>query len=252
MLVPIGAWCRSAYQVHTYMKARNATSPSTPFDWTVTPFTALCNIFDTNHNPQDILNYNNVRESAFSKAACDQLTTLVYYHDLPLWDPPDLILPVGNNADKYRADQVEKARSRHLHVFDNILSLRQFPHRIGFVRWQRLGHPESMMPNFFEGETLESLHSLISMFLKRENFSVLVVKTQFVPKGDPLPCEPFADFRSNEFGSETTLLERFGLDGEGDPADWRGDTTAWRLLLDKFTTTHDITIKPSDANAKLA
>jgi len=41
MLVPIGGWCRTAYQVIEFLKTKSIQPCAYPFDWTVTSFIAL-------------------------------------------------------------------------------------------------------------------------------------------------------------------------------------------------------------------
>ena len=55
MLIPIGSWCRIAYQVNQFLKANGIKPTSFPYDWTITPFAALKITLDGKINLSDVL-----------------------------------------------------------------------------------------------------------------------------------------------------------------------------------------------------
>jgi len=231
MLVPIGAWCRTAFQIRQFVQAKGLSSQAFPFDWTITPFSALNSIFAPQYDPLSALRPEAVGTSQFASAQ-DQLSGLVFHHDLPRWTP--------NVGGDYRADDLARARSRFIHTFSNLLALRESPGRLGFVRWQRAGHPDPQFPEAFDGESVGELHALIGRFLGNNDFSVLVVRTRSLEPGTQAPDDPVAAFKTIGPDCEAIILERSGYDGEGDRNDFRGDHRSWEALLEKFVATQEI------------
>jgi hypothetical protein len=234
MLVPIGAWCRTAFQVREFLKSKGLPLQAYPFDWTITPFAALNAILAPEYDPLSALRPDAIVTSQFGSAK-DRATGLIYHHDLEHWTPP-----IGDLG--YRADDLDKARSRYIHVFANLSALRRSPGRLGFVRWQRGGHPDARFPSAFEGESPGSLRSLIHSFLARDDFSVLIVRTQTLAPGIPAPADPIVKFETHDADCEVTVAERSGYDGEGDRADFRGDRPAWAAVLERFVVMQNIPI----------
>jgi len=235
MLIPIGSWCRAAYQTNEFVKARGAKPSSFPYDWTITPFAALKITLDINFNPAEILRVGNLSISKFGSVT-DESTQLIHHHDFTphqmeklkkISTPDDKGIPCA----LYDSDLIDKAVNRFSHTYQHLEALKDCDQKLSFVRWNRYGHPDPQIPHVFEGESITSLSELIGNFLSHGNFSLLTVTTKYI--SGELPRDPIAKYDQSNHGISSTILERKGFNGDG-TNNFRGDTVAWNKLLSRF------------------
>lgn len=243
MLVPIGSWCRTAYQVNEFLKASGINPVSFPFDWTVTPFAALKVTLDRKFNPSDALRVENLELNKVGSIT-DNATQLIHHHDFaPL--KMKKLGQTGGLDEKgipkalYATDLIDKACSRFAHAYRHMEAVRSSSNKISFIRWLRLGHPDHQFPNAFEGESIASLADVIHGYLSHDNFSILTVKTRYV-YGE-LPEETITEYERNDYGASSTVIERRGFNGDGTNS-FKGDTVVWHKLLSRFVAEEKLTL----------
>lgn len=250
MLIPIGAWCRTAYQVGNFVEHHNGQKNSYPFDWTITPFLSLKTTLNNQFDPSCILSDENLELSKFSSIA-DRPSSLIFHHDLSEHVVADHLKRGPTNARGIPlsllndTNRVQNAKSRFVHTYtnlsENISQARSRGERIGFVRWMRGGHPDHTLPEAFEGETIDTLWSLLTEFCQTTDIAVLQVISK-VNKGTEIPDKTcLTDFTVNPRGAIVTLLERRGWNGDGSNS-FRGDNKPWEMALDWFTREFKIPI----------
>lgn len=244
MIVPIGAWCRTAYQVNEFLKVYKIKPLSFPYDWTITPFFSLRLTLDENFNPSDILKIENLELNKVGSIT-DKRTELIHHHD---FSPPKMneLFQAGGQDENgipkvfYSTDMISKAVCRFVHAYRNIVSLqRSSDKKILFIRWQRLGHPDKQFPHVFEGEDINSLAGVIKGFLSHDNFSILTVKSRIT--NEELPENPIIDYSREKYGVSATIIERKGYNGDG-TNNFKGDTVSWHKLLDKFVGDEEVNL----------
>lgn len=238
-IIPLGAWCRTAYQVNFFKKSNNIDVISFPFDWTITPFSSLKKILSPNFNLEKILNYGEVNK--FGSVTCGE-TGLIFHHALP----PKLVnqfleresMLQARNLDLpssfFELDSVKNAIGRFSHTYKNIDKFRYSDglEKILFVRWQRSGHPDTQLNTAFFGENLDSLGEVLSGYLGHSNFSILMIQSQNI-MSDVLPHEKIISYVRGEYGVNAIIPERRGFDGDG-TKNFRGETLSWQAVLEKI------------------
>ncbi len=249
MLIPIGSWCRTAYQVNEFIKARGGDATSFPFDWTITPYSSLKIIFDGKFNPSDVLNIENLELNKVGSIT-DNGTQLIHHHDFP----PAKMKELGQKGGfdergipnlLYASGLIDKASGRFDHTYRHMESLKNSSNKLSFVRWCRLGHPDQQFPHVFEGESIANLTDIISSYLSHDNFSILTVKTQLTD--GLLPEEVITEYERNEYGVSSTIVERKGFDGDG-TNNFKGDTVVWHRLLNKFVEDEGLILDSNQVN----
>ena len=245
MLVPIGSWCRTAYQVNEFLKTNGIQSVTYPFDWTVTPFTALKLTLDKHFKPSDVLQNDNLRLSLFG-SLLDVKTQLIHHHDLPPTIVKRFEYVDGKQSinkhrvpfELFKSTEIGKAKGRFEYGFSNFKLLKSHNKKIGFVRWIRSGHPDAGLPDAFEGESISSLATIINCFLGHDNFSILQVKSHLAQKENN--CNNIiSSYEIQKYGVAATILERKGFNGDG-TENFRGDTPSWHKLLSKYVDDQEI------------
>lgn len=241
MLIPIGSWCRTAYQVRVFLEKSGFKSNSYPFDWTITPFSALQNTLKKGFTPDQALQCQDLALSKFGSIV-DRKTNLIHHHDFL----PKIISSYDNvkfgevPSQLFASDLIEKAQGRFIHTYENLLKLRNYNRKIGFVRWQRRGHPDPELSDAYEGERLATLTALLSNFLEHDNFSILLIKTVTVqnklPENDII-VSYLPD--SSGAGVSAIIKERKGFDGDG-TNNFKGDTVSWHHILTRYTNEEKI------------
>ena len=234
MLIPIGAWCRTAFQVKQFLNKEGLQHISFPFDWTITPYRALektlCNDFE-----QESILLNENLEISKVGSILDGKTDIIFHHDLS----PKIVTEKsidgrynerGVPMALLESNLIKNARNRFLHTYSHLPNLMD-GQRAGFVRWNRFGHPDRRFPNAFDGENIETLHSLLTRFLGHNDFSVLHVITEYGSSFSGR--EIVKELHKNQFGMRAVIRERRGFNGNG-KNDFRGDTRSWSLLLSLF------------------
>ena len=227
-LVPIGAWCRTAYQVNTFNMALGVDKVAYPFDWTITPFSALVKSLSNNFNVHKALKSGSVALSQHGSIV-DLYSDVIFHHSLDkkIVEKHDLKSCMENGAFETQA-VVSDTLGRFQYAMQNLEKL-QHESDILFVRWQRLGHPDAELDNVFEGESIDALNNTLFEFLGHDSFNVLVVKTSKINSEYDGPL--FSISRLKE-GLSAVVYERRGFDGDG-TNDFRGDTRAWQPMLNE-------------------
>ena len=236
-LIPLGAWCRTAYQVNAFKKSNDIKTASFPYDWTITPFKALESTLNNEFEPFSILRYDNVERSRFGSLV-DTKTNIIHHHDFPaaklkLLEETAGINDKGLPLELYKTDLLDNAKSRFCHTYKNLTLLKKEQKRLLFVRWQRSGHPDRQLPTAFENENILSLSTIIEGFLGHDNFSILIVKSKTIT--EDLPEITITEYNREERGVTPTIIERKGFNGDGTNS-FKGDEVSWRALLTKFVT----------------
>lgn len=245
MLIPIGSWCRTAYQVNNYKNCKGIDKISYPFDWTITPFEALKVVFSKDFKASNILKNESISRSQVG-SIIDNDTKIIHHHDFlpPVMDKLCENSEINNNGIPtalFESNLIEKARGRFLHTYENLESLRDAKGRHGFVRWQR-GVRESKLfqkrhPGIFDGENIESISGIMKEFLGSDNFRILIVKTQGVDNLSP--DNIIKDYKKEYYGASATISERKGFNGDL-TNNFQGETISWKTVIDKFVTEEDI------------
>ncbi|MDV6344306.1 DUF1796 family putative cysteine peptidase [Nitrosomonas sp. Is37] len=243
MLIPIGSWCRTAYQVRVFLEKNDIKSSSYPFDWTITPFSALQNTLKKGFTPDQVLQHEDLALSKFGSIA-DRKTNLIHHHDFP----PKTISSYGNGklrkipSELFASDLIEKAQGRFIHTYENLLKLRNCNGKIGFVRWHRTGHPDPKLPDAFEGENLATLTALLSNFLEHDNFSILLIKTVIV-QNELSENDIIVSYLPDSLGGGVSAIikERKGFDGDG-TNNFKGDTVSWHHILTQYINEENINL----------
>lgn len=245
MLIPIGSFCRPAYQVRQFNIKNNIEPESLPFDWTITSFTALQKILSPEFNPSQTFNLKNLFITKLG-SIFDSYSGLIFHHDLP----PDLV-------SKYQSGDAEKlidispelidsgvinnAKGRFIHTFSKFKDYCKSDYqKIGFIRWSRWGHPDYLFPSLFDNENIFSLYEILEYFCDHKDFCILRIITK---KVDELPSQGslLKYHKYLNIGASMLLMERPGLNGDANhPHGFGGDTQSWREALTKFTLDFEI------------
>lgn len=242
-LIPIGSWCRAAHQcrVHSQRLGLVAT-PSGPFDWTVTPFSALSTIFAEGFDTTWILNPSECSINQVGSVVCGY-SQLHFHHDLP----PELVAAHGGKPGDsaapeslIHAEEWTAARDRFVHTLSKLYSVIQEEGNI-FVRWRRFGPHYKMkkFPGVFGGESSNALFSLLRKAGAHPNSSLLcVTSTEITDHINELP-DPIQTLKMIEPGIyEGELYERKGFNGNQE-ADFRGDEHAWGTIFQALLSSSD-------------
>lgn len=244
MLVPIGSWCRTAYQVREFLKSSGVKSCAYPYDWTITPFYALKSTMINGFDRETALQFDALALNQFGSLE-DAATRLIHHHDfaphkLSSLDPGGGVNQRGVPLALVDSDLLIKAKGRFQYAYANLAGLRDGKTKIGFVRWMRHGHPDRKIPDAFDGENLTSLSELISNFLGHEDFSILLAKSVIVQGALP-ENDIIVSYERNEMGVSAIIKERKGFDGDGSNS-FKGDTVSWRKLLARYATDENISL----------
>lgn len=247
MLVPIGSWCRTAYQVNEFLKKNGIKPVSYPYDWTITPFISLKITLNNEFIPSCVLQFESIQRSKVN-SIIDNSTQLIHHHD---FSPPKIkeleqiseLDIKGIPEALYTTNLIAKARERFIYTYRHLESLKSIRSKVLFVRWQRKGHPDHQFPYAFNGENIDSLANIIRKFLLHDNFSILIVKSKII-EGN-LPEETIIEYEREKYGVSTTIIERKGFNGDGS-GNFQGDTISWNKLLSKFVTDEDLDLKTNN------
>jgi hypothetical protein len=235
MLISIGAWCRASFQVNEFLRVCGKPPVSYPFDWTITPFASLQNTLRKGFDPQNALHDNNLISNKFGSLS-DNITQLIHHHDFNPTAmkglPQSELNHHGVPLSVFHSDLVTKARGRFLHTYANLESSKNSNKKLMFVRWNSTGHPDTQVPDAYEGETLASLAEIISGYLDHDNFSILRVTSKFVQE-QPTKDTAIIDYERKIHGVSATIIERKGYNGDGTNS-FKGETVSWHTLLTKF------------------
>jgi hypothetical protein len=245
MLVPIGSWCRTAYQVRDFLKKSGVRHYSYPYDWTITPFSALKNTLQKQFKPEKALQHENLALSKFGSIV-DTGTHLIHHHDFFSHTISELgksgeINNMGVPLQLFESDLIPKARGRFQHTYKNLEMLKVYNQKIGFIRWLQKGHPHPTLPDAFVGESLLTIANMLSNFLEHDRYSILWVKS-IVVDGDLAESDIIASYEIERFGISATIRERAGFDGDGNKKDARGDSRSWHKLIMQYVKDENIVL----------
>lgn len=231
-VIPIGSWCRTAFQVKDFLEYYSGEKNlAYPFDWTITPHSALVKVFSSNFDVEKVLTNREVVVSKFGSIE-DCYSNLIFHHDLEdkVVEKFDLLKAI--EGDFFSSiDVVKNTVGRFSYSFNNLLKLRN-EEDILFIRWQREGHPDLGLPSAFENESLKGLANVLESFLGHKSFKTLIVSTRYV--SSEYSGQLFS-LNKYENGYEGIVYERRGYDGDGSQ-NFRGDTRAWRALIEATIT----------------
>ncbi len=240
MLIPIGSFCRPAYQVREFNIQNNIQPESFPFDWTITSFTALQKILSPAFNPSKTFDLKNLFISKLGSIS-DNYSGLIFHHDLP----PHLVNKyhsgdggklIDISPELIASDAINNAKGRFIHTFSKFQDYCKNDHqKIGFIRWCRWGNPDPNVPNLLDNENIFALYEILESFCGHNNFYILRVISKMVneltPEGALLKYQQYSNI-----GASMLLMERPGLNGDKThPNGFGGDTTSWTEALTKFT-----------------
>jgi hypothetical protein len=124
MIIPIGSWCRTAYQVNEFLKANGIKSTSFPYDWTITPFFSLKFTLSNRFHPSSILEIENIQRNQFGSIT-DNNTQLIHHHDFPpqkMKEIEEISELDINGIPKvlYSTDLIAKAKERFAQAYKHL------------------------------------------------------------------------------------------------------------------------------------
>jgi hypothetical protein len=229
-LIPLGAWCRTAYQCRLHSKTLGLEIPPTlPFDWTISPYRSISKILRGDISNCLILNEYDSFINKTGSVSCGY-TGLTSHHDLS----PSVSESLGCSAENqvpsellWKSIQHRQAIDRFMHTYGNLISWMRKPGNV-FVRWM-YGGPGSVGVNFpdvFLGESPQRLRSLIRNVLHHDDFYLV----HFYSLPTDADTYMFKHMSSGKFTYSGVLYERIGWNGDGS-SDFRGDENAWGQLL---------------------
>ncbi len=234
-LMSLGGWCRPAHQIHHFAARHpNTITPLRgPFDWTITPFTALQACLAPGFTPQaKVLQPGRCHVSVLASGAC-RTTGVIFHHRLePVtmralgYDKLDTPIPVSEAFDAIAAD----ARGRFAHTYRHLSLLKDHPGDILFVRWRRQGHPDEHLPTAFAGETEARLMRMLRRFLGHRRFHLLTIVSHITPHRTAPFDDPILLWRRRGRSLTCHLRERAGWNGD-QTQNFKGDEHSWDVAL---------------------
>lgn len=238
-LVPMGSWCRTAYQcrVHSEKFALEETK-SGPFDWTITPFRTLSKVIRGDIDEELVLNPIDSYVNRVGSITCGY-SGLAFHHDLPI----KLVDSYGGTKSQQivpgellKTEKWSNAKSRFHYTLGNLMKEREKEGSL-YVRWMRTGRGPQIgqFPEVFDGEdpvkTLELLRS--NEWLQHDS-GLLYVTTEIVEGvRDPLenPIESISKIAENCWNC--VIKERKGFNGD-QTVNFKGDEYSWDSLFQEI------------------
>lgn len=160
---------------------------------------------------------------------------MVFHHDLD----PFYIRSFGAFASGERLPNVEalnarvnKARSRFVHTYNSLRSLRSADVPVVFVRWRREGHPDKRYPVAFEGETDVDLIDRLGRFLGHDRFFVLTVESKILRAQYEVVETSVRAFGLADRCATISIAERLGWNGD-QSSSFKGDEDSWGRAFEK-------------------
>ena len=211
-VIPIGAFCRSTWQIKRFIKAHGANPISYPFDATITPLSAVEKIFSPSFD---------VNQISVSRK-------YVKYIDpnKELKEDPHLVEDVSGLIFLHEKTK-ESARGRFLHTFKHIKK----QNNMIFVRWlgSYLGKHCHENRQEIWGEdrypTYEKLIETLKIFLNNDTFKVVEVSTEeYTDTGDYIQSKD----EVNDHLVRYSLIETFINTKD---KSWQGSDKVWNLVL---------------------
>jgi hypothetical protein len=234
-VMSLGGWCRPAHQIHHFaaQHPHTITPLRGPFDWTITPFTALQACLVPGFVPQTtVLQPGRCHVSTLASGACST-TGVIFHHRLEPkvmralgHDQLDMPIPSAPQFDAVAAD----ARGRFAHTYRHLSQLKDHPGESLFVRWRRQGHPDEHLPSAFAGETEARVMRSLRRFLGHKRFHLLTIVTHVTPQHTDPFDDPVQSWRRRGRSLTCHLRERAGWNGD-QTSNFKGDEASWDAAL---------------------
>ena len=204
-LIPLGSWCRNAFQINRFRQEHGQKSISYPFDWTITPLHSLEKIFSPSFDDNQIS--ISMRETNFLKK--EQLideTGLIFFHDTSQGATPKI------------------AKERFLHTFKHIKK----ETNLIFIRWLDQSHHEIRQSVWNEDRnpTYEKLIENLKIFLNNDTFKLIEIETKYEDPGD---CIQNKNIVNNNL-VRYAIAEPLRVEPRKSQ-NFRGSDKAWNLVL---------------------
>lgn len=236
-LVPLGSWCRTAYQCRSHAKQLGLEVKSGPFDWSITPFRALSVALRDEINPDLLLNPIDSYINRVGSVTCGY-TGIAFHHDLAVAD----VKSYGGQAndqtiptDLIESEQWARTKNRFLHTFNNFQQLFQKKGNL-YVRWMNIGRGAAIgrFPTVFDGETPGKIRRLLSLRHPHNQFGLLHVTTEIMEDFTSPIEEPIKTLALVDVNTWACILrERRGFNGD-QTINYKGDEAAWGSLFNKI------------------
>ena len=81
--IPLGSWCRTAWQIEMLLKAVGRKKVAYPFDWTITPMDSVVKVIKGEISIDHVLNQNDTMVCPFGHVLCGH-TGIRFTHDLKI------------------------------------------------------------------------------------------------------------------------------------------------------------------------
>ena len=238
-LVPLGAWCRSAYQCRMYSKKfLPEETQSGPLDWTITPFLSLSKVIREDINQDLILNPIDSYINRTGSVTCGY-SGIIFQHDLDF----KLVKSYGGEKNQkvvptvlLESKQWRNAKSRYFHTLRNLVKTSKKEGNL-YVRW--LNHTSANNHLVCAGEDPEKIYKLLRSNEWLNNSGLLHITTEMV-KGvkEPIknPIKSISKISDNCWNCIIKEREGFNGDPAPDPpgAIWKGDGMSWQSLFQEI------------------
>jgi hypothetical protein len=235
-LLPIGSWCRTAYQCRRVAPLLSLEETSSaPFDWTITPFRALSRILRNDFEPGLLLNPLDSYVNRVGSVTCGY-SGIAFHHDLPV----SLVCDHGSKlnspsvpASIFRGAECKQSRERFMHTFANLSRLSKLNGNL-FVRWMNTGPGPGVdwqFPEVFDGEAPSKIHELLTAFSGHDNFFLVSITSDVIEGVTSCIESPCQIVSSSGNVLELKIFERKGRNGD-QSNDFRGDDLSWEAAFE--------------------
>ena len=206
-LIPLGSWCRPAFQINRFRREHGETPISYPFDWCITPLYSLEKIFSHSYDINQLsISMNAWRDSAPKDIKpIDATTGLIFYHN----------------------KTIEEAKGRFLHTFKNLLSTKEKNNLI-FIRWlDTYGHDHRKRWGEDRNPTYEKLIENLKIFVNNDTFKLIEIETEYNDVGDLIRDKKQIHDKLIRY----ILTEPVYVDPVKSDTGFRGSDKSWDLVL---------------------
>jgi hypothetical protein len=208
-IIPLGSWCRNAFQINRFKQEHNVKAISYPFDWTITPVKSIEKVFS------DTFKESNVLQE---------------YHKQLKWlqDPYSEIFFV-----EWHSPSVKHSREKFLHTFGHLKNLKGQENLI-FIRWfssetkynLRGSETHEMISKFYGNDDIsnyKTLHENIKKFIGTDKFKIIEVCSKHNDKKQLIHKE-----------TDEKFVFRFEINepkNKLNKNEWSGCNNRWNQLL---------------------
>lgn len=238
-LMSIGTHCKTAYQLRVYAKKERLSSPSCPFDWTITTLEALKRVVSVDFDPQQVLEKDNWYIGSAGSVVCKH-SELCFHHHLS----PALMksYPLGQDNTfnvsldcqlhpVVASDNWEKARQRFLHTYAKMIHCSTLPGNL-YVRTVPATVMNARHRDISVHEDPYAVLESLSSFNAHPDFCLLHVVTRINRSLAPLVEAVTNLQRVSRHLIICEIEERRGWNGD-QSASFKGDENAWEILMDR-------------------